>query len=193
MTENPAVETAEDEFAISPQWEARRDYKKPFKHRLEKSNQNLLLQHLDMPDLMKMGIANEVDFMTKALMSTPGDDKKEASASDQIDAAIKLGANFSKLETMINKVVTAGIIKPKVYFPPEHENARQKGLFYVDYISWDERQDLFGVIFDSEGLSDFREEQEHGVGDVANVEDVQLPTEQPVADVRSENPEGVLL
>lgn len=188
----PTEVSSEDEYAISPIWEARRDYKKPFKHHLERSKQNLLLQHLDMPDLLKLGIANEVDFMTKALMNTAVAESKEPSPQDQINAAVKLGANFEKLEKMINKVVVAGTLKPKLYFPPEHENARQKGLFYVDFIPWDERQDLFGVIFDSEGLTDFREEQELGVGDMADVQDVQLPADEPVADVRSEDAERVL-
>lgn len=183
-----------DEFAISPVWESRRDYKKPFKYTLPGSNQNLLLQHLDMPDLMKMGIANEVDFMTKALMDSPSDKEKtsEELAQEQLESAVKMGANFSKLEVMINKVCCAGILKPKVYEVPEHENARQKGLFYVDFIPWGERQDLFGVIFDSEGLTDFRQEQEPGVGDVADVQNVELPADTDTPSVRPENSEGIL-
>jgi hypothetical protein len=40
---------------------------------------------------------------------------------------------------------------------------------------------LFAVIFESEGLSTFRSEQETSVGDVADVPSVQLPADRPLA------------
>ena len=62
-----SIET-QDEFALSTAWTAHKDFKKPFRHTLETSGQTVLLQRLDMPDLLKLGIANEMDFMSKALI-----------------------------------------------------------------------------------------------------------------------------
>lgn len=181
----------QDDFALSTAWTAHKDFKKPFRYRLENSGQTVLLQRLDMPDLLKLGIAQEMDFMSKSLLTAPagGDQKPQAAVAD----AVKLADNFGKMETMINKVVQRGCLKPTLHAVPEHNNARQDGLLYVDAIPWDDRMELFSVIFETQGLSDFREEQDAGVGNVADVQDVQLPSNGPVADVRSGESEGVLL
>lgn len=178
----------EDRFAISPVWVANKDFKKPFEYTLSGSKQLVLLQRLDMTDLLKLGIANEMDFMTKALMNSSGEEDAQGAVAN----AVKSAENFGKMETMINKVVLRGCIKPKLQNVPDHENARQEGLFYIDQIPWDERMELFSVIFETGGLSDFREEQAPDLGNVVNVQDVQLPTDGPVADVRSSQPQGIL-
>lgn len=180
-----------DEFSLSTAWTAHKDFKKPFKYTVESSNQTVLLQRLDMPDLLKLGIAQEMDFMSKTLMAAapPGGEQK---ANAAVADAVKLADNFGKMETMINKVVARGCLKPKLHLVPEHENARQEGLVYIDNIPWDDRMELFSVIFETQGLSDFREEQNPGMGNVADVQDVQLPSNGPVADVRSGESEGVL-
>lgn len=181
-----------DEFAISPAWIANKDFKKPFKYTIESSNSTVLLQRLDMPDLLKLGIAQEMDFMSKSLMAAPvtaGEQKPQAAVAD----AVKLADNFGKMETMIDKVVMRGCLKPKLYPVPAHENARQEGLMYIDNVPWDDRMELFSVIFETQGLSDFRPEQDAGVGDMADVQDVQLPSNEPVADVRPSESQGLLL
>ena len=96
------------------------------------------------------------------------------------------------MEKMIDAVVAAGVIKPKIQAPPLHDAARQPGQIYVDTIPFNDRLELFSVIFDSEGLSTFRDKQEDGVGNVADESGVPLPSDEPVA-VRSDNPEGLLL
>lgn len=170
-----------DPYAISDAWATHKDFKKPFDYTLKDSGQTVLLRRLDMPDLLSLGVANEVDFMTKALVSAPpasgGQTPKE-----QVSDLVKLGNNFDKMKTLIDKVTVAGVIRPKLYHPPEHENARQAGLLYVDQLPWDDRQELFSVIFDSGAVSDFRQESNDDVGDVANVQDVQLPADSDMAD-----------
>lgn len=187
-TEMQAVN--EDRFAISPVWVANKDFKTPFEHTLSESKQLVLLQRLDMPDLLKLGIANEMDFMSKALMNNPSTNSENSQAA--VSEAIKLADNFGKMETMINKVVLRGCIKPKIHDVPEHENARQLGLMYIDQIPWDDRMEMFSVIFETHGISDFREEQDTDLGNVVNVQDVQLPADGPVADVRPSESEGIL-
>ena len=182
--------TDNEKYALSPVWTKAKEFKKPFDYVLENSKQTVLLRRLDMGDLLKLGIAEEMDFMSKALITS--DAKDEQKAQEAVADAVKQSSNFSKMEKMINKVVLAGVVEPRLYSVPEHEAARQAGLTYIDEIPWEDRMELFSVIFETEGLSTFREEQETGVGNVADVSVVSLPANGPV-DIRSDNPEGVLL
>lgn len=180
----------EDKYEISSAWMGNKDFKKPFDYTLHKTGQVVKISRLDMSDLLKLGVANELDFMTKALITDPSAEKK--TAQESVVSAISQAENFSRLETMVNKVVLAGVIAPKVLPVPEHAAARQDGMFYIDYIPWDDRMELFSVIFETEGISDFREEQEPSVGNVADVQTVQLPADTTDADVRPSESEGVL-
>lgn len=180
---------SDDKYALSTAWENSNAFKQPFDYTLESSQQVVLLRRLDMGDILKMGIADELDFMSKSLMADTDNADKPKEA---VNSAMMKGENFEKMEKMINSVVVSGVIKPKIQAVPEHEAARQPGQIYIDSVPFSDRIELFSVIFDSEGLSTFREEQENGVGNISNVSDVQLPTDEPVA-VRSSDTEGVLL
>ena len=186
---------------ISNSWSKAKDFKKPFFYACgkgkieadqvenwkEEDGQIVLLHRLDMGDLLKLGIANEMDFMSKALMAPEGKTPEtEQSAKEAVSNAVRQADNYIKMERMINLVVSGGVIEPKLYEVPEHENARQAGLMYVDEVPWDDRMELFSVIFETEGLSTFREEQESGVGDVADVPVVSLPADGPV-DIRPDD------
>lgn len=199
---------SDDDFQISPKWEAHKDFRKPFVYEIKDKDgnpvQRLLIRRIDMPDLMKAGISNQLDFVTKGLMTE--EPKPGAAPKDNVTNVIAMAENFGRMEEMVHKVCLAGILKPKIYPVPvvvrtvdgksvETElpmEERQPGLFYVDNIPWDDRQELFSVIFDSEGLTDFREEQKSSVGNVEDVQSVQLPADDVVADVRPSDPERVL-
>lgn len=183
----------EDKYVLSDSWARGKDYKTPFDYVVEHSKQTLLIRRLDMGDLLKLGIAEQMDFMSRQLMSEDkAAEQTEQSAKDAVSSAIMKSDNFAQMEFMVNAVCLAGILKPKVLPVPEHDSARQKGMFYIDYIPFQERMELFSVIYDAEGLSDFREEQTDGVGNLADVPSVQLPADESV-DVRPDNTEGVLL
>lgn len=210
-----------DRFAVSTRWEKSSEFKLPFIYLIgvgpvteevaddrenwpESARQLCEVHRLDMGDLIKLGIAEELDFMSKALIAD--DAKKDAEAArEAVDRAIMKADNYERMETMVNLVVAAGVLQPKLSQPPlvtetegdktvtkVNENARQKGLLYVDHIPWNDRLELFSVIFETEGLSDFREEQEPSVADVEHEPGVQLPSDGPV-DIRSDDPERVLL
>ena len=169
-----------DEFAITAAWSKAKDYKKPFKFKCP-SGQMTLIHRLDMSDLLRLGVAEDMDFMSKALMATEktaeeSEDTPEDPAKAATEAVLK-AANFSKLESTINLVVNAGLIKPKTHLVPRDENARQAGLTYIDAIPFEDRMVLFTKIFETEGLTTFREEQSESVGDVVDVPSVSLPAE----------------
>lgn len=180
---------SEDKYALSPTWEKSNEFKRPFDYVIKESGQTCLVRRMDMGDLLKLGVAEELDFMSKALMT---DEDKPDKPADAVSSVMMKSENFSKMERMINLVVLQGVIKPKLQQVPEHDQARQPGQLYIDAVPFNDRLELFSVIFDSEGLSTFREEQENGVGNVADVPNVPLSADEPVA-IRSDNPEGVLL
>lgn len=174
---------SEDKYALSTTWEKSNEFKRPFDYTIKDSGQVCLIRRMDMGDFLKLGIAEELDFMSKALMTDPNQDQK---ATEAVSSAMMKAQNFTKMERMINLVVSAGLVKPKVQPIPEHEAARQPGQLYVDAIPFNDRLELFSVIFDSEGLSTFRDEQEDGVGNVADEPSVSLSSDEPVA-IRSEH------
>jgi len=179
-------EPVRNKYAVSEAWQKGKEFKKPFDYTLAGSGQTVLLHRVDMGDILKLGVADELDFMSKALISAdvkPGEDQNAAEAVANV---VKKSQNFAQMEKMINAVVSVGVIQPKLYEIPLHENARQAGLMYIDEIPWEDRMELFGVIFESEGLSTFREEQEAGVGNVEHVTSVQLPPDGPV-DIRPDD------
>lgn len=180
---------SDDKYALSTTWEKSNEFKRPFDYTLKETGQVCLLRRMDMGDFLKLGIAEELDFMSKALMT---DTTQEANAQEAVSSAMMKSDNFNKMEKMINLVVQSGVIKPHLQPIPEHEAARQPGQVYVDSVPFNDRLELFSVIFDSEGLSTFREEQTDGVGNVADVPNVPLPADEPVA-VRSSDTQGVLL
>lgn len=177
-----------DDYTLSTAWAKSNEFKRPFDYTLKETGQKCLVRRLDMGDLLKLGVAEELDFMSKSLMT----EESSESAANTISSVMMKSKNFANMEKMINLVVLEGIVKPKVQPVPEHEAARQPGQIYIDAIPFNDRLELFAVIFDSEGLSTFRPEQEDGVGDMANVSDVPLPADEPVA-VRPDDTQGVLL
>lgn len=174
-----------DKYAISSAWSSAESYKEPFDYTIEGSKQTVLVRRLDMADILRLGLAGNLDFMTKAIMAEPGKSESETKESI-VDVMSKGGDNFAKMEEMVNKVCLEGILAPKLFAIPEHEAARQKGLLYIDAIPFNDRMELFGVIFDNDGLATFRDEQTDGVGNVADVSDVPLQADGPVA-VRSDD------
>jgi hypothetical protein len=140
-----------------------------------------LIHRLDMSDLLKLGVAEDMDFMAKALMATEetakDSEKKPDDPEKAATEAILKAANFTKLESTINLVVQAGLIKPKTHLVPRDENARQAGLLYIDAIPFEDRMMMFTRIFETEGLTTFRQEQSESVGDVFDVPSVSLPAE----------------
>ena len=193
-------------YELSESWANGAEYKAPFNYVLgkgkvtddeaeahdAKDGQLVLARRLDMGDLLKLGIAEQLDFMSKELLTQ--DSKPEEKPNEAVSNAIMKADNFSQMEKMVNLVVTAGVIQPRLHMPPsdEEHQKRQAGLTYADSIPFVDRMELFSVCFDSEGLSTFRQEQTSGVGNVEHEQGVPVQTDGSMAELRSDNPERVL-
>lgn len=172
-----------DKYAVSTAWSKAKEYKEPFDYTIVTINQTVLVQRLDMGDLLKLGIAEELDFMTKALMTNDKDISQNAQAA--MTSAVMKAENFSNMERMINLVCNTGVLKPRLQLPPpeievngvKKPGHKQPGQLYLDVIPFADRMELFAVIFDTEGLSTFRSEQDASVANVGDVQNVQLPAD----------------
>lgn len=200
-------------YAVSQTWEKSSEFKKPFNYVIgvgpvesdeiadeheAKGEQVVLMRRLDMGDLIKLGIAEELDFMSKALV-TDEQKKPDEKAGEAVGRAILKADNYSRMEKMINLVAQAGVLAPKLLLPPTtvtrngrtgeieseivNENARQKGLLYIDHLPYTDRLEMFATIFESDGLATFRGEQTDDVGNVEDVEDIPVSSDGPV-DIR---------
>lgn len=167
----------DDSWGEAPQDEAF-DYTLP-------SGKTVLLKKLDMLGILRLGKLDDLDFMSKALVS---DDAKKPVAETEDDSRAGLspfiknllkGDNFERVEEIVNTVCLAGIIAPKMSAKPADEQQRVAGARYIDRVPFADRLELFNVIFDSEGLSTFRDESADALGSVPDVTDVQLPAESP--------------
>ncbi|ACI12445.1 tail assembly chaperone [Mycobacterium phage Konstantine] len=171
----------------SDDWGRDTGRKAPFEFTVP-SGKTVLVKRLEMTDILKLGMIDDLDFMAKALVA--GDpkmgeaQKKSDTEEDDEDAGLMgvlkrmgSGENFDKLERLVNGVVLSGVVAPKLYAIPRDDNARQKGLRYIDSVDFVDRMALFGVIFDSDGLSTFREESEPSVADLPDGDGVPQPAE----------------
>ena len=160
-------------------WGKDNDSKKPFEFTVP-SGKTVLVRRLDMTDILRLGMIEDLDFMAKALVT---DDKKPADKTGPdedtsvILKAIGNAQNFSKMENMINAIVVHGVVAPKLYAPPLLDAARPAGLRYVDSVDFTDRVAIFSVVFDSEGLSTFREESQPSVANLPDGDSVPLPAE----------------
>lgn len=182
---NTAPTPATDFANYKPKvWGKNKDFKKPFEVTVP-SGEKALVRRLSMTDILRLGVVEELDFMSKALSAVEEKPKDgEAAKSDDetfmsnFGKVIAKSENFGKLERAVNLVVQAGVIAPKLHLPPRDEAARQDGLIYVDQdVEFSDKLYIFGEVFETEGLTTFREESANGVGDVPNSTDVQLPSE----------------
>jgi hypothetical protein len=179
VKENPQPSAPKEPYALSESWSRGREYKKPFDYVISTSGQTVKIRRLDMGDMLRLGIAEEMDFMTKALMSN----EKTETGGEAVASAVMKSDNFDRMDKMINKVVLAGLLAPKPHHPPLKDNgevdeeAKKDGILYIDEIPFGDRMEMFSVIFESDGLATFRGEQTASVGDVETVPSVSLPAD----------------
>src|SRR5262245_8829184 len=104
-------------YAMSKRWEKSSEFKEPFNYACghgpltpeeaeewdSENGQLVFIRRIDMSDLIKLGIAEELDFMSKALVTDESKERGEA-PGEAVNRAILKADNFSRMEMMINLV-----------------------------------------------------------------------------------------
>lgn len=174
----------DDKYAISASWQKKVEQSAPFDYVLSGSGQTCLIKKIEMSDIMAFGLIDDLDFLAKEMAEVSSADTGETKKSTR-------RKNSKNMERVVNMIVQAGVIKPEIELPPEDDQQREDGVIYVDSIPFSDRIELFSVIYDTEGLTEFRQEQTLDVGTVENVTGVPLSANEPMADEPDESA-GVL-
>lgn len=183
-----------DKYAVTGAWG-----ESPYQDVTVSSGQVCLVKKISMEDLVALDIAREVDTPTaiasqnvaKAQGKVPTDRKpKQLTKAEALKAeqenAKKVASEvsqdpeaFKKHIGLISKIVCFAVQLPVIHPVPEGDPMnRENGRVYVDSIGFKDQMEIFEFAMSStKDAETFREESDPDVGNVDNVEDVQLPSE----------------
>lgn len=128
------------------------------------SGQLCLARKLQMEDIVKLGIIDEMDMFTEfaAKMGDASGADGEAEALD----IVKDKERFSKVVEIVDKVVAEVVVEPKLTRPVKRVDGKdvpldpsefQEGVIYTTYVDFNDRMHIFGMVFSGETIDQFRE------------------------------------
>ena len=112
------------------------------------SGAKVRIRLLEMEDLVNLGILDAMDNFSPEAIKTPGE--VAASSSDQKKS---YGLQLLEMFQIIDKVVVAALVKPKVLERPKNSKDRVEGKLYVDGIPQSDRTEIFNSA--AEDMSSF--------------------------------------
>lgn len=153
------------------------------------SGQVCLVRQVDIVDLLKEGILNQVDFLTSIVAnehipagSVPPQQKPEGLDDKAIKVLMDNPEKMTDFGVVIDKVVVYTILKPKLHLPPRDadgkidDSKKVEGLVYTDSVNLTDKTFIFNHAFgNSDALKSVREESIEPVGDVESSEVVPEP------------------
>ncbi len=157
--------THEDEYAVTG-W----NFSEKFFDLTLPSGQRCQVRKLEMEDILRMNLVNELDTFSAAIQV--GDDKDDKRSDEErgTDVMKKLteqADGLSKFQGTMDKVIMECVQKPSVQPAPKGNSKRKPGVAYIDAIGFMDKMTIFSAVFD--GMSDmesFRAESEDAVGAV---------------------------
>lgn len=142
------------------------------------SGSRVQIKEVDVPELIKLGALDLVDTFTQEAL--PEDQSKKKKKKIQDNFAEDISKNKEKMSTMIDvvdRIVVASIVKPKVHFLEEGAEP-EEGKYYVNFVAFEDKIFIFEKAVAS--LGDFLADssgQTENVADLADVKNVELPSE----------------
>lgn len=137
------------------------------------SGQICQAQKLEMEDIIRLNIVNELDTFTGIF----SDSEEESTEETELESIKRLssGGNFDRVSVTINAVLVDSVKQPVVHPIPKDpvtgldipKENRPRGPIYVDMIGFMDKMFIFGKVFDGlSSMADFRDEPDDGVGAV---------------------------
>lgn len=165
------------------------------------SGGKVLARKISMEDIVDLGLVDKLDtfgnIVGKGSKKAKGKTRaQDEGMSEEEILAKRLGskANFKKMVDIINEIMVVAVIKPPLFAKPPTEDERRDGLFYVDRIPFQDKMHIFNLVFSEQmggdGMEDFREGPEQGLGTLAEKPSPELPAESSSAS--EESSESVL-
>src|ERR1051326_3900337 len=134
------------------------------------------LRKVDIMEFLQNGILQETDGLgaivqdhIKKATEIPGRKTKPEDVASSVLADKK---SMGKTKEMIYKVCVAAVRQPELLMPPDNDEDRVNGKFYVDTVPFSDRMAIFShVMGQVNSLKSGREEPDAVVGIVEHVED----------------------
>lgn len=128
------------------------------------SGAKVRLRKLEMEDLISMGLLDQLDTFSPEAISGVNELQEKSSEEKK-----EYGKRLIELFKMVDKIVVAALLSPKVLPKPENlEDPRIEGQLYVDGIPQEDRMHIFETA--AEDMSSFLRIGEGQSGDVGSVE-----------------------
>lgn len=152
------------------------------------SGQVCLIKKLRMETIAELGLMNDLDSFTGAIIPEPSKKAKGKGAKvlteaeqerETMKAMLKDKESFNRMLVTVNKVVVACVLEPKVHEAPAPDGERDEDLVYTDDIEFEDKMLIFQEVF--EGMSSFesfRKGQGDVVGTMAEVTSAEVPTKR---------------
>ncbi len=130
------------------------------------SGQRCRVRELEMEQVLELDLIDALDTFTGQL-SDDGTPVEEVAEKSFLDFLKNKPQREKFLETM-DKVIPVVVVAPFVNPNPPKGRAKNPNKVYVSDISLQDKMSIFSSVFSGFGeVSKFREEQEEGVGDLA--------------------------
>lgn len=180
-------DTAENKYAVTG-WK-RKSGDNSFDFILP-SGQTCRLKKLSMETIAEMGLMDDLDTFTGAVLPTPPSKKakgkgakvltEEEQNGEVMKSMLKNKEAFLKMLATVNRVVIGCVLEPQVLPEPAAGEDRDEELVYIDDIDFEDKMLIFAEVFD--GMSkfeSFRARQSDVMGTMAEVTSAAVPSERP--------------
>lgn len=128
------------------------------------SGQLCLARKLQMEDIVRLGIIDEMDMFTE-FAATMGEVDGE-NGDDAAMEVVKDKERFSKVVEIVDKVVAEVVVEPKLQRPikknkrgaetPLPESEYEEGVIYTSFVDFNDRMHIFSSVFTGETIDQFR-------------------------------------
>lgn len=130
------------------------------------SGQLCLARKLQMEDIVKLGIIDELDMFTE-FAAQMGEVSGKADQMDEsaIDL-IKDTQRFERMVTIVDKVVCEVVLEPQIVRPikkdkkgketPLAPSEYKEGVIYSSFLDFNDKMHIFGAAFSGETIEQFR-------------------------------------
>ena len=143
-----------------------------------KSGQRCLLKPLELEEILKIGLMDELDFFGKMLGSDqPQEEKTEEQTKDELLSKAMDPEAFNRLLKTVESVCLECVVKPTLW---PRGSVPKPGAIPVADISFEDKVEIFTSVFRGLGeddMGEFREEQKADMGNMVTIESPTLSAE----------------
>jgi len=138
------------------------------------SGARVKVEHLEITELLQLGIIDSIDSFSKKLLPAVQDAASSGKSQEEIvgENVVKDIDQFGDVLKVVDKVVARAIVEPKVHVAPKSKKGKNPELdpdkFYAHLIPLEDRMAVFEAV-----LPDMSDTFQPGGGSSAGVENVE--------------------